>query len=97
MVVEAAGGVRVPVTELTRDEIVGLTSLTRQGINAAVYATTEVTVLAVPVDVLDSLVHERPELARDFGREIDNRRQLVTEAFVKAGLALPAGQRTIAY
>lgn len=97
MVVEAAGGVRVPVTELTRDEIVGLTSLTRQGINAAVYATTEVTVLAVPVDVLDRLVDERPELARDFGREIDNRRRLVSEAFVKAGLAPPAGQRTIAY
>lgn len=97
MVVEAPGGVRVPVTELTRDEIVGLTSLTRQGINAAVYAMTEVTVLAVPVDVLDQLVASRPELARDFGREIDNRRRLVSEAFVKAGLAVPPGQRTIAY
>ncbi|MFN4000731.1 mechanosensitive ion channel family protein [Microcella sp.] len=97
MVVEAAGGVRVPVTELTRDEVVGLTSLTRQGINAAVYATTEVTVLAVPVDVLDRLVAERPELARDFGREIDNRRALVSAAFAKAGLPAPAGQRTIAY
>ncbi|WP_439563993.1 mechanosensitive ion channel domain-containing protein [Microcella sp.] len=97
MVVEAAGGARVPVTELTRDEIVGLTSLTRQGINAAVHAVTEMTVLAVPVDVLDRLVASRPELARDFGREIDNRRRLVREAFIKAGLEVPPGQRTIAY
>lgn len=97
MVVEAAGGVRVPVTELTRDEIVGLTSLTRQGINAAVYAMSEVTVLAVPVDVLDQLVASRPELERDFGREIDNRRRLVREAYVKAGLEVPTRQRTIAY
>lgn len=97
MIVEAPGGVRVPVTELTRDEIVGLTSLTRQGINAAVQAVTEVTALALPVDVLDRIVEHRPELARDFGREIDNRRQLVAQAFVRAGLPLPQGQRSIAY
>jgi len=97
MVVEAAGGARISVTDLTLGDIVGLTSLTRQGINAAVYATTEVAALFVPVDVLDRLVDERPELARDFGREIDNRRRLVTEAFAKAGLEPPVGQRSIAY
>ena len=97
MVVEAAGGVRVPVTELTREDIVGLTSLTRQGINAAVYAMTPVTALFVPVAVVDDLVDRRPELARDFGREIDNRRQLVRDAFAVAGIEVPAGTRTIAY
>lgn len=97
MIVEGPGGARVPVTDLTRDEIVGLTSLTRQGINAVVQAVTEVTALAVPVDVLDRIVDQRPELARDFGREIDNRRQLVGQAFVKAGLPLPQGQKSIAY
>lgn len=97
MVVEAPGGARVPVTELTRDEIVGLTSLTRQGISASVQATTEMTVLAVPVDVIDQIVDRRPELARDFGREIDNRRALVAQAFAKAGVTPPPGQRSIAY
>jgi small-conductance mechanosensitive channel len=97
MVVEAAGGARVPVTELTRNEIVGLTSLTRQGISAVVQATSEMTVLAVPVDVLDVLVDTRPELARDFGREIDNRRKLVREAYAKARIEMPTGQRSIAY
>lgn len=97
MIVEAAGGVRVPVTDLTRDDIVGLTSLTRQGINAAVYAMSPVTVLFVPVAVIDDLVDRRPELARDFGREIDNRRRLVLDAFALAGVDVPAGTRTIAY
>ena len=97
MIVEAPGGVRVPVTDLTRDEMIGLTSLTRQGINAMVQATTEVTVLAVPVDVLDVLVASRPELARDFGREIDNRRKLVRDAFAKAAIDMPMGRRSIAY
>jgi CRP-like cAMP-binding protein len=97
MIVEGPEGVRVPVTDLTRDEIVGLTSLTRQGINATVQAITEMTVLAVPVDVLDVLVAARPELARDFGREIDNRRRLVRDAFTKAGLDMPLGKRSIAY
>lgn len=97
MTVEAAGGVRVPVIDLTRDDIVGLTSLTRQGINAAVYAVGTVQVLAIPVDVVDELVEEHPELARDFGREIDNRRRLVMTAFARSGLELPSGSRTIAY
>jgi CRP-like cAMP-binding protein len=97
MVVEAAGGVRVPVTDLTRDDIVGLTSLTRQGINASVYAMSPVTALFVPVAVVDDLVARRPELARDFGREIDNRRRLVLDAFSLAGVDMPAGSRTIAY
>ncbi len=97
MIVEAADGVRIPVTELQRDELVGLTSLTRQGINASVHAMTEVDVLLVPVDVLDELVAARPELARDVGREIDNRRRLVVEAFTAARLDLPLSSRAIAY
>lgn len=97
MVVEAAGGVRVPVTELGRGAILGLTSLTRQGINAVVDASSEVTILYIPVEVVDELVDEQPELARDFGREIDNRRRLVREAFAVAGLEVPAGSRAIAY
>jgi CRP-like cAMP-binding protein len=97
MMVEADQGVRLPVTDLTSGEIVGLTSLTRQGINAAVHAVSPVTALFVPVAVIDSLVARRPELARDFGREIDNRRELVREAFALAGVEMPHGNRLIAY
>lgn len=97
MVVEAAGGVRVPVVDFSRDAILGLTSLTRQGINASVDAIDEVTSLFLPVEVIDELVDEQPELARDFGREIDNRRHLVRQAFAVAGIEVPAGSRAIAY
>jgi len=97
MIVETAGGIRLPVTDLQRDELVGLTSLTRQGINASVHAMTEVEVLLVPVVVLDELVAARPELARDVGREIDNRRRLVMEAFTAARIELPLSSRAIAY
>ncbi len=97
MIVETGDGARLPVIELQRDELVGLTSLTRQGINASVQAVTEVEALLVPVAVLDELVAARPELARDIGREIDNRRRLVVDAFTAAGLVLPLSSRAIAY
>ncbi len=97
MVVEATGGIRVPVVDLGRDAILGLTSLTRQGINASIDAIDEVTTLFIPVAVVDELVDEQPELARDFGREIDNRRRLVRDAFSIAGIDVPAGSRAIAY
>jgi len=58
MVVEAAGGVRVPVVALARGAILGLTSLTRQGINTSVDKIDETTMLFVPVDVVDELVPE---------------------------------------
>jgi CRP-like cAMP-binding protein len=97
MNVETGDGAVLPIIDLQRDELVGLTSLTRQGINASVQAVTEVEALMVPVDVLDELVAERPELARDIGREIDNRRRLVVEAFTAAAIVLPLSSRAIAY
>ncbi|HRN29511.1 MAG TPA: mechanosensitive ion channel family protein, partial [Terrimesophilobacter sp.] len=97
MVVEVKNGAQLYVTELVRGHIVGLTSLTRQGINASVVARSLVSCLFVPVEVLDELVDELPELARDFGLEIDNRRSLVLKAFAEAGMVAPEGSRVIAY
>lgn len=97
MVVDVKDGAQLYVTDLVRGNIIGLTSLTRQGINASVVAQSLVSCLFVPVEVLDELVLESPELARDFGIEIDNRRSLVLKAFADAGLASPAGSRVIAY
>ncbi len=87
----------IPVVEFGRDDAVGLTSLTRQGIASTVTATTELAVLFVPVETLDRLVHDSPALARDYGREIDNRRNLAFEAFQRAGEVPPSGSPLIAY
>lgn len=97
MTVSAGDGAQLTVTELVRGDIVGLTSLTRQGINASVVAQSLVSALFVPVEVLDELVVDSPELARDFGIEIDNRRTLVLQAFHDAGMPTPQGSRVIAY
>jgi small-conductance mechanosensitive channel len=83
----------LPVSELDAGDLIGLTSLTRQGINASVRATTAVEVLFIPVAVLDTLVDRRPALARDIGKEIDNRRVRVESAFAAAGIPLPEGSR----
>lgn len=93
----AADGRILTVTEFDRDDGIGLTSVTRQGIASSVTAITDLAVLLVPVDVLDELVHETPALARDFGREIDNRRLRTMEAFAAAGLDPPRGSRLLAY
>ena len=50
---------------------------------------TDLAVLLVPVGTLDELVKTRPALAREFGKEIDNRRERTFEAFANAGLAPP--------
>ena len=97
MIVLGPVGEKVPVTEFDAGDLIGLTSLTRQGINATVRATTSVEVLHVPVEVLDSLVRKRPAFAREIGREIDNRRLRVQAAFAIAGIPLPEGSRSIAY
>ena len=82
---------------VARDEGLGMTSLTRQGIASRVIALTPLTVLLVPVETLDRLVEADRTLARDFGREVDNRRARTLEAFSKAGYPPPPGSRLIAY
>ncbi len=81
---------------LDRDDVIGLTALTRQGVSARITATSDLAVLFVPVSVLDGLVKSRPRLARDIGQEIDNRRTLAYSALSAAGVDVPAGARLIA-
>lgn len=85
------------VTEFSVDDALGLTSVTRQGIASSVTAITDLAVLLVPAETLDVLVKTRPGLAREFGVEIDNRRQRTFEAFANAGLVPPSGSRLVAY
>jgi small-conductance mechanosensitive channel len=79
-------GAEVRFANLDRDDVVGLTALTRQGVNTRVIATTDLAVLFVPVGVLDGLVKSRPRLARDIGQEIDNRLGLAMKALEAAGV-----------
>ncbi len=85
------------VARFERDDPLGLTSLTRQGIASSVVALTDLAVLLVPVETLDRLVRTRPALARDFGKEIDHRRERTFQAFAEAGLDAPTSSRLVAY
>ncbi|MBN9238866.1 MAG: hypothetical protein BGO97_04190 [Micrococcales bacterium 70-64] len=89
-------GAEVRFATLDRDDVIGLTALTRQGVSARITATSDLAVLFVPVGVLDGLVKTRPRLARDIGQEIDNRRTLAYTALEAAGVDVPPGTRLIA-
>ncbi len=89
-------GAEVRFATLDRDDVIGLTALTRQGVSARITATSDLAVLFVPVSVLDGLVKTRPRLARDIGQEIDNRKTLAYAALGAAGVDVPAGSRLIA-
>jgi small-conductance mechanosensitive channel len=80
---ETGGDVTFAV--LDRDDVCGLTALTRQGVSARIAATSDLAVLFVPTAVLDQLVKTRPRLARDIGQEMDNRQARAREALRAAG------------
>lgn len=97
MLAEGPNGESVHVADFKRDEALGLTALLRQAIGSRVVALTPVTVLLIPVSALDSLVASRRELAYEFGREIENRRQRANQAFLALGLDPPTSSRFVAY
>lgn len=78
-------GSRVPVTQLQRDDVLGLTALTRQAVASEVVALADLAVLFVPAPVIDALVKARPALARDIGQAIDSRQDLGERALERAG------------
>lgn len=78
-------GVRVPVTQLQRDDVLGLTALTRQAVASELVALVDLAVLFVPAPVIDALVKARPALARDIGQAIDSRQDLGERALERAG------------
>lgn len=89
-------GAEVTFAVLDRDDVLGLTALTRQGVSARIVATTDLAVLFVPTAVLDRLVKTRPKLARDIGLEIDNRLRQAREALARVGVDVPTSSRLIA-
>ncbi|MEO5921497.1 MAG: cyclic nucleotide-binding domain-containing protein, partial [Pseudolysinimonas sp.] len=83
--VPATQGAVVPVVQLARDDLLGLTALTRQAVGASVVALTDVAVLYIPVAIVDTLVKTRPGLARDIGSAIDYRQGLGEKALLEFG------------
>lgn len=83
--VPASRGAMLPVGKLGRDDVLGVTALTRQVAGAEVIALVDLAVLYVPLPVIDELVRTRPDLARDMGQAIDARLKLVAQALRDAG------------
>jgi CRP-like cAMP-binding protein len=75
----------VPFATMDEGDVLGLSALTRQGLQASQTANTDLAVLFVPVAVLDDLVKTRPRLAKDVGTELDNRRTLAKTALDAVG------------
>jgi small-conductance mechanosensitive channel len=81
-----ADGAQIPVTQLKRDDLLGVTSLTRQPVALNLVVVDELAVLFVPTEIVDTLVKTRPALARDIGLAIDHRQQLGLKVAADAGL-----------
>ena len=77
------------VGDLDTNDYVGQTTLTREPARAGGWAADDVTVLKIPRDVVDELVRTRPQLTRDIGRGIEQRRQRIREALERAGASAP--------
>lgn len=71
-----------PVSVLTLEsgDSFGQTALTRNRTAFSALARGELTVLAVPRDVLDEIVGSTPALAREYGRQIEHLRQSAADA-----------------
>lgn len=82
----------VKVTELQRDDAVGLTALTRTPTMTRAVALTEIELVEIPVDDLDQIVRAHPVLAREIVREQENRERLARTALAAVGRAAPPGR-----
>ena len=80
-------GALYPVAQLKKDDLLGLTALTRQAVAVTATVVDELAVLHIPVAIVDTLVKTRPALARDIGLAIDHRQQLGAKVLADAGQA----------
>ena len=78
-------GSQYPIVQLKRDDLLGLTALTRQSVGVNAVVVDELAVLFLPVTLVDTLVKTRPALARDIGLAIDHRQQLGAKVMAEAG------------
>ncbi|MFE6256444.1 mechanosensitive ion channel domain-containing protein [Agromyces sp. NPDC057865] len=79
--------------ELGRHDPIGLTAIMRRPIDASAAALTDATMLVIPGDVAAGLVHDDPDLAREFGEELELRMRRARTAFAGAGVEAPIALR----
>jgi CRP-like cAMP-binding protein len=79
--------------ELGRHDPIGLTAIMQRAMDASTAALTDVTMLVIPAAVAERLVHDDPELAREFGEELEHRMQRTRAAFASAGFEPPVALR----
>lgn len=77
---DATGVLEVPFAQIGEGEVFGLSAYTRQRSGASCVAVTDVTVLVLPIEIVDRLVRQNSELAVDIGAASDNRRTLAQAA-----------------
>lgn len=82
----------IQVTELSRNDPVGLTALTRTQTISRAIAMTELEVITIPVHALDDIVRAHPVLAREIVRENENRVRLARSAMAAVGESLAPGR-----
>lgn len=84
--VPAADGL-LDIAAVEPGDYVGQAAITREPTPTSAVARTVTTVLAVPVETIDRLVHSRPLLAREIGNSLEMKRKLVADALAEVSLA----------
>jgi len=85
LALEVDGG-RVDFATAERGEIIGHTALTRERSAATTVAADTLTVVVIPLDTVDALIHTRPRLAAEIGASLELKRKLAAEAVASLGL-----------
>lgn len=83
--VEAAGS-RVDIATAEPGDYIAQTALTREPTLTVSVAADVVTVLVVPLSIMDELVRTRPLLAREIGQSMELKRRRAAEALEAAGV-----------
>lgn len=84
MFTHAADGRELPLGDLEFGDYLGATSLTRQRMITGAVALTDVTVVSVSREAMNSVVQQDHRLARQIGETIDLRRRAAREAIAEA-------------
>ena len=84
------GDARIPVGEAGPRELIGQTALTRERTTVTISAVEVLTVLRIPLAVIDELIRVHPRLAAEIGESLELKRAAAAEAI--AALGLPRGE-----
>lgn len=84
--IEADGG-RIDFAVAEQGDMIGHTALTRERTQTVAVATDILTVLSVPLAIIDQLIQTRPRLAAEIGEALELKRKLAADALNALGLS----------